>query len=255
MAKKQFHVREQAFIDAFSEHIKGLSSDELAKLAAEVFAIEPTLNLVGEDTIFTFSSLDYDSDWNFHDAESAFKKVSLAHMPAEKNAAAVGEKSRQESRIRTLFEAAEKGTLPADFNEWTLRDPFGRTVAHQAALYGHLPADFKHWLLIDDDGNTVAHTAAKIGPLPSEFRDWDVFTDDFVTVAHVAAAHGNLPDGFDHWDLRAHWDVVTKTGKTVAQYAAEAGHLPESFNRWDLVSEEYRPEGWVEKSAMPKVGM
>jgi len=260
-----------SFIETFVEHIKGLPSDDLAKLAGEVFQFEPTLKTVGEDTIFTFSSPDYDSDWNFHDAENVFRKVALARMPSNKM-----------SKIQSLFEAARTGTLPEGFSDWEICDPVGRTVAHEAALYGHLPADFgrwevrdregwsvahnaameghlpkgfDQWELSDEDGNSVAHEAARIGGLPADFDNWALHNDNFFAVAHMAAIHGHLPKGFDQWDIRDDWDVRGKAGNTVAQYAAEAGNLPADFDRWDLVDEEFRPDGWEEKTVTPKMGM
>lgn len=243
MAKKQFHVRMEPFIEAFTEHIKGMSSDELARIAGEVFGYEPSLKMVGEDTFFTFSTSDLnDEDFDVL-KKHTFAKVALDRTPDSKN------------RVQRLFKAAEAGILPPDFQDWDVRDPFGRTVAHQTALYGKLPAGFDQWLLVDDDGNSVAHEAARTGQLPADFQDWTHANDDGFAVAHMAAIHGHLPADFDQWDLLDTFFPMEEGGKTVAQYAAEAGHLPAGFDRWDLVSEEYRPEGWKPESTTPKVGM
>ena len=54
-----------------------------------------------------------------------------------------------------LFEQAQEGTLPPDFDEWGIANDYGRTVAHVAASYGHLPPDFDRWTLATNHGITV----------------------------------------------------------------------------------------------------
>jgi hypothetical protein len=244
MAKKQFHVRMEPLIEAFAEHIKGMSSDELARIAGEIFGYEPSLKMVGDDTIFTFSTSDLD-DEDFDALKNCtFAKVATESMPGERK-----------SRIQRLFEAAEAGGIPADSAAWGSRGPAGWTVAHQAALFGRLPQGFNQWHLVDEDGDTVAHEAARTGQLPADFDGWDWANDDGFAVAHMAAIHGHLPPNFSEWELLDTFSPMEVGGKTVAQYAAEAGHLPADFDRWDLVSEDYRPEGWEARPATPKVGM
>jgi hypothetical protein len=44
----------------------------------------------------------------------------------------------------------DRGSLPADFNDWTLANKNGWTVAYEATCRGHLPAEFKDWLLAEN---------------------------------------------------------------------------------------------------------
>lgn len=244
MPKKLFHVRMESVIDALNERIKGMDSSEIAQLAGQVFGYEPSLKIVGDDTVFTFVTHDSDDEDFDILKRHEFEKAAMDRMPAERK-----------NRVQRLFEAAETGTLPADFKDWKVRDPFGRTVAHQAALYGHLPEGFNDWMLVDEDGNSVAHEAARTGQLPADFKDWAYYNDNGLTVAHMAAIHGHLPADFNEWDLLDTPFPLSEEGKTVAQYAAEAGNLPADFDRWDLVSEDYRPRGRKPGAAKTKVGM
>jgi hypothetical protein len=41
-----------------------------------------------------------------------------------------------------------KGFLPDGFQDWTLADETGWTVAHEAAEHGCLPPDFDRWELL-----------------------------------------------------------------------------------------------------------
>lgn len=81
MAKKEFHVRMEPFIEAFTDHIRGLSSDELAKMAYELFGVNPVLKFHEDDTIFSFSTTDPDHDLAFCEVESVFKSVSFSIPP------------------------------------------------------------------------------------------------------------------------------------------------------------------------------
>ena len=102
-----------------------------------------------------------------------------------------------------LFELAEHGLLPADFDRWGYaepNDPHQWTVAHEAAVMGTLPESFSLWELADASGQTVAHVAARHGNLPLNFNRWELEDDHGWTVAHEAAAHGHLPPDFRHLD-------------------------------------------------------
>jgi hypothetical protein len=133
---------------------------------------------------------------------------------------------------------AEKGTLPADFDQWELADKDGWTVAHQAAYYGHLHGTSDLWGLADKDGWTVAHVAAHQGhlptDLPADFAYWGSVTVlSGKTVAHMAVRKGYLPVDFNQWDL------ADSDGWTVAHEAADCEHLPVNipvdFAYWGLV--------------------
>jgi hypothetical protein len=82
--------------------------------------------------------------------------------------------------------SAIDGTLPVDFDEWSIANREGFTVAHVAAQYGHLPADFSQWELADKDGWTVAHMAVRNGHLPANFDQWDLVDSSGVRVSDLA---------------------------------------------------------------------
>ena len=84
--------------------------------------------------------------------------------------------------IRKIFSQARRGTLPPDFDNWSLTDDLGRCVAHVAATFGHLPPDFDQWDIATPSGYTVAHTAAINGYLPDDFNQWDLTDNEGVTV-------------------------------------------------------------------------
>ncbi len=131
----------------------------------------------------------------------------------------------------TLFIGlAKDGHLPEDFNQWSLADEHGWTVAHEAAKHGHLPVDFEGWSLEDNFGQNVAHVAAKYDNFPKGFDwediDWDRPTNAGVTVAHYAALSGCLPADLNAWGWR------DDKGRSVAHYAARKGLLPEGFRNW-----------------------
>jgi hypothetical protein len=67
---------------------------------------------------------------------------------------------------------------------WRLRNLAGWTVAHFAAHHGTLPADFDQWTL-ENRGVTVAHAAAEAGTLPPGFADWGIKDAEGRTVADV----------------------------------------------------------------------
>ncbi len=95
---------------------------------------------------------------------------------------------------------AYRGTLPEDFNLWSLTDDRGLPIAHVAAKYGHLPADFDQWGIASPTGDTVAHIAARNDHLPEDFNRWGM-TDgwgvtvreafDYLRVPRVKLKRGN----------------------------------------------------------------
>jgi hypothetical protein len=75
--------------------------------------------------------------------------------------------------IKALFKAAEKGTLPQDFNQWELRNEYEETIAHIMAIYGTLTDSFNQWALRDRRGRSVAHMVVYRGHLPPDFNRWE----------------------------------------------------------------------------------
>lgn len=150
--------------------------------------------------------------------------------------------------------------LPEGFNQWTLADPDGWSVAHVAARMGLLPDTFGDWTLATNYGDTVAHEylrsrrkwpknfhqldlpgnngtttahiAAQLGLLPKGFAQWDLANNDGWTVAHVCAFWGKLPPRFKKWDL------ADSDGWTVAHERAMCKPLPKKFDQWDLVDND-----------------
>jgi hypothetical protein len=97
---------------------------------------------------------------------------------------------------------AEKGALPADFDQWGLANEGGWTIAHRAAWFRYLPDDFDRWdWAAVYTGRTVAHEAAASGYLPVDFNQWALADKEGWTVAHEAAECGHLPVDFDQWGL------------------------------------------------------
>ena len=109
------------------------------------------------------------------------------------------------NELKKLFEQAQEGTLPPDFDQWGLSDEAGRTVAHVAASEGHLPPDFDQWDLKDVWTISVAHVAAKHGHLPADFDQWDLKDRFGLSVAHEAAlsagVHPLVTSGINPNDL------------------------------------------------------
>ena len=96
-------------------------------------------------------------------------------------------------------------TMPDDFEEWSISNLRGWTIAHEAARINKLPDDFNQWDLMAPENNwSVAHVAAKHGTLPTNFEQWEICDKFGLTVAHIAAANGNLPDDFNQWDLKTY---------------------------------------------------
>ena len=91
--------------------------------------------------------------------------------------------------IRKIFSQARRGTLPSDFNNWSLTDDRGRPVAHVAATFGHLPAGFDQWGIASPTGYTVAHIAAINGHLPDDFNQWYLTDHNEVTVREEYEYH------------------------------------------------------------------
>ena len=137
-------------------------------------------------------------------------------------------------------EAARKGWLPENFDQWALLDSDGLTVAHAlvegiaagvSRLPGVLPGDF--WTL--DGGREkalfplpVAHHAIECG-YPCEhftFEIWSIRDASGQTAAHRAALIGRLPGNFSEWGLR------DARMNTVAHIAAMRGDLPARFDDW-----------------------
>lgn len=126
---------------------------------------------------------------------------------------------------REAFQLAERGNgreFPAGFRQWDLHDPDGvLCLAHLAARNGRLPEDFDQWDIRDRYGRTVAHEAALAGTLPAFFDQWEMVGPTPVygwcSVAHAAAWSGHLPEKFDRWEL------ATEDGWTVAHVVAVKG--------------------------------
>jgi len=76
---------------------------------------------------------------------------------------------KTQDEILELFNKAKDGTLPSDFQDWSLCDEDGWTIAHTAAYCSHLPKDFDQWDLKDDCGITVADIAGRNSILPNDF--------------------------------------------------------------------------------------
>ena len=89
---------------------------------------------------------------------------------------------KNEMNMRKIFSQARRGTLPSDFDNWSLTDDRGRSVAHAAAAFGHLPAAFNQWEIASPSGYTVAHTAAINGHLPDDFNQWGLTDNGGLTV-------------------------------------------------------------------------
>jgi hypothetical protein len=154
----------------------------------------------------------------------------------------------------------EYRALPEGFNQWTLADESGWTIAHVAARMGLLPQTFNDWTLatscddtvaheylrsrrqwpknfhrldlVGNHGTTTAHIAAQLGLLPKGFAQWDLADNDGWTVAHVCAFWGNLPPRFKKWDL------ADNDGWTVAHERAMCKPLPKKFDQWDLADND-----------------
>ena len=142
-----------------------------------------------------------------------------------------------------------KYLLPPDFYQWRLRSEIsGKTVAHMylRELGRPMPAGFDQWSLTNRVGSTVAHEAVlvaydlgndAIGALPPdrsiwllERRDRDTGENDGNTALHLRAAlGGSIPDIFtlEDWHLRnprekSVIDLARENGQAqlVAQYEA-----------------------------------
>jgi hypothetical protein len=114
-----------------------------------------------------------------------------------------------------------KGGLPEDFDQWTLANKDGWTVAHEAACYHRLPANFNQWGLATKEGWTVAHTVAGGEYLPEDFSQWELADVEGWSVAHEAAVMGRMPATFNQWGITDH------NGRTVAEVAFRDGWLSE----------------------------
>jgi hypothetical protein len=140
-------------------------------------------------------------------------------------------------------QAAQEGTLPADFDKWRIKDNTGWTVAHEAGKSGTLPADlstlpqgFWEWTFSykSTKKRSVAHVTAFYGNIPSGFSQWAIRDGSGKTVAHDAAYSGSLPDGFTQWSM------ADNNGTTVAHVAARCGGLPEGFTQWSIADNDGR---------------
>jgi hypothetical protein len=118
------------------------------------------------------------------------------------------------------FEWAKRGVIPEGFQDWSLADGGGWTVAHEAARRGTLTRSFDQWGLALKGGRTVAHVAAFRGCLPHNFDQWAMADENGWTVAHEAAENGHLylPASSPVWDL------CDKRGKTV-ESVSKAGRV------------------------------
>ena len=143
-------------------------------------------------------------------------------------------------------EAARKGWLPENFDQWHLIDSEGLTVAHalvegiaagHSSLPARLPEDF--WSMRGEAAGDffplpVAHHAVEAGYPCEAFTSeiWAIRDAAGQTAAHRAALLGRLPDNFQDWGLR---DAKMNT---VAHVTALQGSLPERFDAWTFVDEE-----------------
>jgi hypothetical protein len=129
-------------------------------------------------------------------------------------------------------QALKAGPLPVDFDAWDMADNTGWTVAHEAAANNRLPEGFSLWSMEGGYGYSVAHAAARSGALPDNFNQWDLKDEDGTTVAQMAAFEDNLPEDFDQWE------IMGDDGYTVAHTAAEFGNLPPDFDKWEIKARE-----------------
>ena len=102
----------------------------------------------------------------------------------------------QLSAVRNLINKATNGILPEGFNQWSLCDENGWTVAHSAGICGNLPKDFDQWGLTTKSG---------------------------LSVAYVCAVWGSLPKGF-HKDYPEHWNNVGSSYRVLKDVAISNGY-------------------------------
>ncbi len=126
--------------------------------------------------------------------------------------------------LADLFKMAGDNTLPRDFDQWSLADETGWTLAHTAAACSHLPEDFNQWNLANKTGWSVAHVAVQFYKLPKKFDGWSIATNDGWSVAHAAAQNGHLPKGFHktHPDI---WKLKSIFGTSVEDLAQKSRYV------------------------------
>jgi hypothetical protein len=148
---------------------------------------------------------------------------------------------------------AKDGLLPSDFMGWGIRDEYGWTIAHEAAMHGRLPDDFDQWQLATRVGWSVAHEAAKKGNLPADFDKWDIANNSGLKVADLAR------EQYAQWRIKAefgHSDAELEGGRFIwrsfnyhlrAISMSFGCPLPDDFVQWG--TEEMHIE-WKVKKAM-----
>ena len=132
-------------------------------------------------------------------------------------------------------DAAILNALPADFNQWGLKNRLGKTVAHLHVQGNSFPADSENWRLKDDAGNSVARVAIARGTLPEDFDQWDADEIDLPLPHMYLEMNESLPPGFNAWE------ITNPAGYPVAHLAADQDALPDDFTRWDIQSSPWNP--------------
>lgn len=157
-------------------------------------------------------------------------------------------------------EAARKGWLPENFDQWALLDSEGLTVAHAlvegiaagvSRLPEKVPEDF--WILGGARAQDlfplpVAHHAIECNYPCEHFTSeiWAIRDACGQSAAHRAAQIGRLPERFSEWGLR------DARMNTVAHIAAMRGDLPAKFDDWTYLDVGYEgEEGDNENGASP----
>jgi ATP-dependent Lon protease len=84
---------------------------------------------------------------------------------------------------------AREGTLPPDFDQWSLADEDGWTVAHEAIKYRNLPTGFNRWDLLEKKGSPLARGQEGQSSLKTPFINDSGRIDDYLVYSKKTKEH------------------------------------------------------------------
>jgi hypothetical protein len=121
--------------------------------------------------------------------------------------------------------------LPQDFDQWTLADEYGWTIAHEVAYRGCLPENFSQWDMADNNGWPVAHEAVNSAHLPENFGLWALADARGIPLlSQLLSKQDYISDKFI-----VRWHTEKPLCKTEADWEVFKVVLPEIYRKYTIV--------------------
>jgi hypothetical protein len=119
--------------------------------------------------------------------------------------------------------------------KWMHADVYGWTTAHSAVFSGSLPADFDQWTLATNKGWSVAHEAVKYDYLPDSFDQWSIADKkgwtvlDYLLEQRLQGAQQGL-----YMKFMAKWENERPLCRTNADWLLFKAKLPEIHRKYSI---------------------